>query len=44
MSTGLKDGCIKVVLTASHIQDMPWYKPHNPPQGRAALFRIEPGR
>jgi sugar lactone lactonase YvrE len=35
------DGAIYV--TASHIQDMPWYVPTNPPQVRTALFRFEPG-
>jgi sugar lactone lactonase YvrE len=34
------DGAIYV--TASHIQDMPWWVPTNPPQVRTALFRIEP--
>ena len=33
------DGTIYV--TASHIQDMSWYVPENPPQVRTALFRIQ---
>jgi sugar lactone lactonase YvrE len=32
------DGAIYV--TASHIQDMPWYVKDNPPQVRTALYRI----
>jgi len=32
------DGTIYV--TASHIQDMPWYVPDNPPEVQTALFRI----
>ena len=36
------DGAIYV--TASHIQDMPWYVPGSPPQVPTALFRIEPQR
>ncbi|MGZ8376300.1 MAG: L-dopachrome tautomerase-related protein [Gemmatirosa sp.] len=36
------DGAIYV--TASHIQDMPWYKPERGPQVRTALFRIAPDR
>ena len=34
------DGTIYV--TASHIQDMPWYVEGNPLAVRTALFRIEP--
>jgi sugar lactone lactonase YvrE len=34
------DGSIYV--TASHIMDMPWYAPDNPPQVRTQLFRLEP--
>lgn len=30
-----------IYITASHIQDMPWYKPANPAQVRTTLFRIE---
>lgn len=33
------DGTIYV--TASHIQDMPWYAPENPPRVRTELFRLE---
>ena len=35
------DGAIYVC--ASHIHDMPWFKPENPPAVRTALFRFEPG-
>jgi sugar lactone lactonase YvrE len=33
------DGAIYV--TASHIQDMPWYRPENAPQVRTTLFRVD---
>lgn len=33
------DGSIYV--TASHIMDMPWYVPGNPPQVKSTLFRLE---
>ncbi len=36
------DGTLYV--TASHIQDMPWYEPQNGPQVRSALFRLAPAR
>jgi sugar lactone lactonase YvrE len=29
-----------IYITASHIQDMPWYVPENPPEVRTALFRV----
>jgi sugar lactone lactonase YvrE len=35
------DGSIYV--TASHIQDMPWYAPDNPKEVRTALFRLVDG-